>query len=501
VPCASWHKRASLPGDRLETGTRKLSGLPVRLVQIACGVLLAVKLAHWSLSGVFMDEAYYWMWGQHPSLSYYDHPPLNAWILGLSSAVLGWSKLALRAPVVLTFAADVLALYLIARRIGGDWQSHFWLTLLLFLATPVFSMVTNYALPDHALLAALLLSIAFLFRFFSDRSDATEGRSADLFMGALFLGLAGLAKYNAVFLGAGVVLFVLLYDRPLLRQLRIYLAGAVTLALQLPVIVWNASFRFASYGFILEGRHDGLAASLDGLPPLALGVFIFVSPILFWPIAKFLLPGSNNIPGSGFARTSFLLSSAAITALAFTTLTLFHWNLVAYAAMLPFLATYMRPLWLVPIQTAWGLFFAIMILVVHTSSPEIAIKGWRDESAAWSQDWSPVAEALAEARAANQIGFVAAADYTTASLLGFAAKDREVVSLSSRRDQYDFWFDPEKHRGQSAILYGDSYRPITSSIRRQFEQIEEIVTMPVIAGGSTVNRQSLYLARGFNPRG
>ena len=30
--------------------------------------------------GVFpiADEAYYWMWGQHPALSYFDHPPLQA---------------------------------------------------------------------------------------------------------------------------------------------------------------------------------------------------------------------------------------------------------------------------------------------------------------------------------------------------------------------------------------------------------------------------------------
>ena len=82
----------------MDDGTRILTGLPLRLVQLACVLLIAIKVAHWSLSGVFMDEAYYWLWGQHPALSYYDHPPLNAWLLGLSSTVFGWTKLALRAP-------------------------------------------------------------------------------------------------------------------------------------------------------------------------------------------------------------------------------------------------------------------------------------------------------------------------------------------------------------------------------------------------------------------
>jgi hypothetical protein len=88
----------------LEQETRILSGLPLRLVQIACVLLILLKLAHWSFAGVFMDEAYYWMWAQHPALSYYDHPPLNSWLLGLSSAVFGWNVFALRLPVALALS-------------------------------------------------------------------------------------------------------------------------------------------------------------------------------------------------------------------------------------------------------------------------------------------------------------------------------------------------------------------------------------------------------------
>ena len=29
------------------------------------------------------DEAYYWMWGQHLSWSYFDHPPLDGWLQAL----------------------------------------------------------------------------------------------------------------------------------------------------------------------------------------------------------------------------------------------------------------------------------------------------------------------------------------------------------------------------------------------------------------------------------
>ena len=490
-----------MSGVRLETSQSILSGTRLRLVQLACLLLVALKLAQWIFSGVFMDEAYYWLWGQHPALSYYDHPPLNAWLLSLSSALFGWSKLALRLPVVLTFAADIVALWLIARRLGGDWRGHFWLTLLLFLTTPVFTMVSNYALPDHVLLAALLFATAFFFRFFADRAEGVEGTTRDLLLGALFLGLGGLAKYNAAFLGFGVAAFVLLHDRALLRQVRIYLAGGLALLLQVPVIAWNVTERFASYEFILEGRHAGLAASIDGVWPLALNFLVFVSPALIWPLARFAL-ARPSVRGIGFARAAFIISTVAIVGLAFTTLTLFHWNLVAYAVALPFLAIFMRPLWLVPLQALWGGFVAVVIFVSFSFVPLTNFVGWRDQSIAWSYDWTAITAAVETARADNDIGFVAAADYTTASLLAFALRDKDVVSISSRLDQFDYWFRPEDHSGENAILYSDTFRPITNAMRRKFESVTEIKTNTVRDGwGARVYRQTLYLARGFRPNG
>ncbi len=44
---------------------------------------LVLRLVFWFATFPNPDEAYYWLWGQHPGLSYYDHPPLQAWIQGL----------------------------------------------------------------------------------------------------------------------------------------------------------------------------------------------------------------------------------------------------------------------------------------------------------------------------------------------------------------------------------------------------------------------------------
>lgn len=485
----------------MESRLVELEGIPLRIVQALALALAVFHLVHLAVSGVFMDEAYYWMWGQHPALGYYDHPGLNAWLLGLSSTAFGWSKFALRLPVALAFLADIMAIYLFARRIAGAaWQGYFWLTLLLFLVTPIYWMVTIVAIPDHLLLTGCLFSIYYFFRFFQDRSNGRAGTNRDLYLAAFALGLAGLAKYNAAFLAVAVGVFVLLYDRRLLREPRLYLAALLALVLQLPTIVWNFSENFASWAFILHGRHAGLKAEVDGLYPFIGGVLIFISPFLFWPIGKFVFSRRTTVPGMGFARTAFVLSSISIFAVALTTLTLFHWNLIAYAAMLPFLAVYARPRFLVGLQTLYGFTFAVVAFINYSVVP-LTDPRWRDEATAWSYGWDDVAAAVRRASADNHVGFVATTDYTNASLLGFALHDRDVTSLSAHTEAYDFWFDPAAHAGQDAILYADSWRPLGGDISSQFASVTPVATFTTVVGGRRLDQRQIYLAKGYAPHG
>jgi 4-amino-4-deoxy-L-arabinose transferase-like glycosyltransferase len=479
--------------------TIELKPTTLRIVQGLVLLLVVFKLVQLATTGIFQDEAYYWMWGQHPALSYYDHPPLNAWLLGLSSRLFGWNAYAVRVPVALSFLADIGALYLLSRRLAGpQWPTHFAVTLLLFLTVPMYWLVTSMALPDHLLLTGCLLALAFFSGVFIDRAAGAEGRSRDLYLGALFLGLAGLAKYNAAFLAIALGLYILFADRALLRQPRLWLAAALTLALQLPVILWNATENFASWEFILHGRHAGLRMSYDGVISFVGGILILLSPFLLIPVARFAASRSP-VPGAGFARIAFVLSSLVIFAVSFATVVLFHWNLVAYAAMLPFLGFVMRPRWLLAGQALWGIAFAVAATVNYALVPLTDVRGWRDEATAWAYGWGPTAAAVEAARVTHKVGFVAAPDYTTASLLGFALKDRDVVSLSPNRDEYDYWFDPAAHAGEDAILFSDDWRPLRGDISGQFAQLTLLASLDVVIDGKLLDTHKLYLAMDYQP--
>ncbi|MBU1304464.1 MAG: glycosyltransferase family 39 protein [Alphaproteobacteria bacterium] len=93
-------------------------------------VLLALRLAVGLFAEPMGDEAYYWVWGQHPGWSYYDHPPLQAWVQGVTTALLGQSLFALRLPSLLALGGTLYVLYLFARRVfGTGWQSWFLATI------------------------------------------------------------------------------------------------------------------------------------------------------------------------------------------------------------------------------------------------------------------------------------------------------------------------------------------------------------------------------------
>lgn len=89
------------------------SVLPDRHVAFAAlGILLILRVCFDIFAAPVPDEAYYWLWGQHPDLSYLDHPPLNAWVQGLIEALAGRNLFSLRFATWLTTAGTLTILWL-----------------------------------------------------------------------------------------------------------------------------------------------------------------------------------------------------------------------------------------------------------------------------------------------------------------------------------------------------------------------------------------------------
>lgn len=68
-------------------GAKPLTSQNVLFAQIVVGVFLLVKIYIVFNAPPVGDEAYYWMWSQKLGLSYFDHPPLHAWLLRAMAAL------------------------------------------------------------------------------------------------------------------------------------------------------------------------------------------------------------------------------------------------------------------------------------------------------------------------------------------------------------------------------------------------------------------------------
>ncbi len=468
---------------------------PLAVLKALVLVFILAKIVVLFSASVFQDEAYYWLWGQHPALSYYDHPPLNAWLQGLMGAIFGWNKFAMRLMVGVSFAADIGFLWLISKLVARDWPEHFWLTLLLFLSTPLFFAATALALPDHLLTTLMLGSLYFLLSFLQNWPD--QPRWGHLFLGAACLGLGGLAKFNAAFLGIGLGLYILYTPRlrPLLAKPQLYLAAVIAIAPQIVVVLWNLDRDMASYRFILSRRYGSLVPGLKYPVRWLINFLLVVGPFLVLPLVMFGLRA--RVAGSGLSRLVFWLSTISIFALSVVTDTRFHWNIMAYIVALPFLAFYLRWRWMTWAHLAYGGVVIAALLVNFSWGPVGNVKARDDDATGWAYGWDDVAAAVREAEAKYATDFVVSSDYANTSLLAFALQDKDVAGFSGRIDQFDFWFDPAAHAGQDAILVGDIWEPFTDDMKARFSEVVLLTEVPIVRGGQEIDRHQIYLGRGF----
>jgi hypothetical protein len=487
-------------------GTRRRS---VLALQIVVAGFLALRLFMHINADPFGDETYYWLWGQKPGLSYFDHPPLHAWLLRLVQMVFGWNQLSVRILTWFTLAGSLFIFYLWARRLApADPRHYFWRAAAVYLASPLFFALTLVSYNDH-LLVFLCLASAHAFLVFSERWETGAPRPRRwLYFGALLLGLAVLTKYNAVFLGLGFGLYVLIRPplRPLLRNPHLYLAAALAIAMQAPVFYWNFSEGFASYNFHFSERWGATSAARPAnlIAPLnfLLITAISLSPLLVWPLFKFLF---GRAEGAFEARAKPL----AISILGISTISLcvisiwlgayFYWNIVAFIAVMPLLVRYLGSriqLWL---HLGFGLVAAALVVVNFSVMPLGVLMGGREGGSAVNFGWRDVTSAVLAAADRHPADFIAATRYSTASQLGFQLRRADVLALSLDHDQFDHWFDPALYTGKDAIILADDNDGPAGIeyLRAHFRTLTLLNVVPVVRFGHTIHNFQIYLGQGY----
>ncbi|MBK8099627.1 MAG: glycosyltransferase family 39 protein [Planctomycetes bacterium] len=223
---------------------------------------------------VFAQESYYWLYAQHPDLSYFDHPPMVAWLIWLGTHLFGDSATGIRLGTCACGMGTVAAGRALLRAFGaGSTAQVAWLLLAACVPT---SIATRFlANPDPPLVCAWLLTMLALW----------HARSGNLWwwtLAGLAAGSALLSKYTAIFLAAGG-LAVLAADPVMRRQWRRpgpYLGVLVAAITFLPVVAWNVGNDFESFRFQSTGRLEHASFGLRWLGELIGGQLLVVNPFV-----------------------------------------------------------------------------------------------------------------------------------------------------------------------------------------------------------------------------
>lgn len=501
---------------------------PVIVGFIVCYVL--IRIIFWFSAEVGGDEAYYWVWGQRPELSYYDHPPMLSWIQGLFAAAFGQSTTVLRLPNLLTTGIIFYTYYLISKRLyPSQYRAQFSVIALTLAATPLLFTFMAQAIMDHVMIALLLVS-AYLVIFYLE--DIAQGKSSPvwrLYVGAALLGLAGITKYNSVFLGLGIALTVLIHPRlrPLLRQPHIYMAGLLTVAMLTPVVLWNIDNDFQSFRYHLVDRNP-TASALQFRPQIMLGfvvgTILVLSPFTFWmAIRRFFIDSpvtvknwfrfeQHSVYGS-VALITFVVSTGLFLSRSLFTHTLLYWNIPAYLLLLPLIGSVLlneqgklvrKKLFIG--QQVYGIILAALvsfnyaILPLDTWSFKSSGEGLGERGTRHWYGWQATADAIKQELKKNNNDLILfTTDHHLAGALSFTMNRTDIVAVSSRRDQYDLWWDETAYHGRDGLIIFDQWNGLNDEVLSLFEGAGPTRKIEVMKYGYPI--KTMYLKRAYKYKG
>jgi Dolichyl-phosphate-mannose-protein mannosyltransferase len=444
-------------------------------------------------------EAYYFTWSRFPSLSYYDHPPLIAWLVRLTTAF-GASPAAVRLGPILASGAFGLLFYRLAERLLRPRAA--FLGLVLVTALPVFlasSFIVNPEAPLAPLWVAYLLVIEAM-----RREDKARW---PLFAGAL-LGFAFLAKYTAVLLVPATFLYFL-SSSPMRRWLRrpsFYAGGAAALVVASPVLFWNELHGWATVHLHLAERVGASApvpgentvnqlvavssssgtSLLESVGRLLVGQAMSYSPILApllvlglaWAVRGAIRRSETELFVTAFTWPVLLPLLAAMTVLKDAEQ---HWTMMAFVPAAMAAGHLIDCAWAdQKLRAKWvrGLFVggvalsAVAFVVAHVHARTTALlrvippsdydprADMVNELVGWDQVRAGVLQASQAVASSGATTVLASNHYSLCGRLFFETGDSpSVYCPTARRSAFDFFERREPPRAASVVVLTTDIHP------------------------------------------
>lgn len=495
---------------------------PVLLTVFAlfCLRLLFVSFGPIDLSP---DEAHYWEWSRYLDLSYYSKPPLVAWLNYISTSIFGHTHLGVRFFSCLALSVFSLIAFLIAKNASN--QRAGWFALLLINLTPEFAAGGLMMTPDVPSLTFWALGLYLLTKINFDEFNIAYKKFILL---GVIIGFAGLAKYTAALFYPllGLYLLVDKNRRAWFLKPHIYVAGIVSLVMQLPVFYWNYMHDFIGLKHVI-GQNTGNSdfSGLKSLGNFIGGQFGVLSPITFvllvcaWVGIACVLYRSKNKSTEKYKVLEILWYFSAPVFVAFLVKSTGskvqpNWPVLSIFGGFVLLAIWVDGAknWIRRTFIAGLIFSTLLTIVSHDTfiirhtlklvgsdfvlpfkrDPLRPALGWRGLGEAITAKIEPLLN--------GETPIVLTTRYQTASELAFYMKGNpRLIYINPgyrRQNQYDLWNWPEK-LADKPVIYVRENKTIEPVVFNAFESCAHLGEVASARYNVVMRKANVYICFGY----
>ncbi len=483
-----------------------------KFVKIFIGILLALTLIRLLILPRFNlvpQEAYYWLYIQRPALSYFDHPPICSYTIGLFTLLFGNSEFGVRFGMLLYSIGTSIFVFLLGWKVSNSTK--FALLSVVFLnLTIFFNLHSIVATPDAPLLFFWSGVMFFYFKAIQE-----GGGTKDWILAGIFSGLSLSSKYTGSFIFLSVFLYLLLIKKwKAIYTWKFWLSVVVALVIFTPVIIWNFQNGWASFLFQTSARAKGarsfgfnyffqlIASQIFELTPLFF--------ILLWLILIKLIRNFKNLPKESVYLFCFSFPIVLFFFfVSFTSLVKMNWILPGYLSFIILAAEYFLKLQkkgkkifsLVGIPSSIGLIIITMLIILLPIFPIQKGDTWNG----WKELALRVVN-LKEEMEKDKPCFIFSNEYKIPAELAFYTPYKEEILAENVFGkpalQFDFWFDVHKFAGYNGLFIFSDYNPFgeIELLKKYFEKVEFFEEFKVIKNEKVFRRFYVYKCYNYQPK-
>lgn len=480
-----------------------------QILFLAISIILILRLVCIGAMGIMPQDAYYHFYGEHLALSYFDHPPMIAYLLRLFTTIFGKHVFALKLADSIVSFLTLLVFFRLAKCFLG--MNRAWNAVLIFFSTLMLTILSLISTPDVPLLLFWTISLLMLYH-----AIFLERKKYWIWSG-IAMGLSFDSKYTGVALLGGLTLFLIFSKkyRSLLFSRWFCLCVLLFLVTISPVIIWNVQNHFASFRFQSAGRMhsmNGIHFDLTDFAGLIGHQAAILIPVLFFSLFYFLFKFLKKSRWRFFIisqKNLFLLSFFLPLFLGFILLSFIYWIklnwiMPAYVSGIIWVSGY--------ISKKWIRYQVIFSAVIHIAlAIELFWYPFRINSDDTWVGWPELAEQVKSIKKSYPDAFIFSADdYKTSAVLNFYVNEmvysRNIIGKNAL--QFDFiGSDLNALAGRSAIfinsvngLTDEEKNDMQSELQEYFDSISPLQPILVMKGGNPVRKFSVYLCRNYHPK-